>query len=80
MTLLLRPSPLRLSAARDEHGVPLVVQLEPLAIVLRPKGTRRALRVSLERVWLLAAQIEAEALREKRPERRNVRRGALAGM
>lgn len=58
---------------RGEHRE-LMIQIEPRCLVLRPKGTRRPLRVTIERVYQLASQIESES---KRTRRRSVRRSAI---
>lgn len=56
----------------------LMLTIEPRCIVLRPKGTRRGLRVSLGRIYQLACQIEAESKRNQKPRRRrSVRRSAV---
>jgi hypothetical protein len=56
----------------------LMVEIEPRCFVFRPKGTRRRLRLSMERAYQLACQIEAESRRNKKRQRRSVRRSVLA--
>lgn len=55
---------------------PLMVTIEPLCVVYRPKGTRQSVRITHAKVYELACMAEAEANRKRRP---SVRRGVLRG-
>lgn len=55
--------------------LPLMIEVEPLRIVYRPKGTRQRFSLTHEKVYELACAAAAEAKRNTK--RRTVQRGKL---
>lgn len=54
----------------------ITIEVEPLCIVYRPKGTRQRFRLTHEKVMQLAVQAHVEATRKTR---RRVTRGRVGG-
>lgn len=65
---------------RDGTRRPLLIEVEPLCVVYRAKGTRQRFRLTHEKLYQLCVQAHVEAARSQKRRRRSVRRGALAGV
>jgi hypothetical protein len=78
-TLKHTPRPRWRQTSHEERGRPVCVALQPHSLLLRLKGTRRVLTLPLTSAWTHAALAAARVAIAPR-FRRNVRRGALAGV
>lgn len=58
-----------LSERKDKTGQrrPLIIEIEPLCIVLRPKGTRQRFRLTHAKVYEMAVMAHADANRKRKP-------------
>lgn len=56
----------------------IAIEMEPLCLVVRLKGTRQRLRLPWAKLYQLAAEAEAKSNINAKRKRRSVRRGALA--
>lgn len=65
---------------RDGSRRPLMIEVEPLCVVYRAKGTRQSFRLTHERLYQLCVQAHVDSCRaaKRRRRRRPVRRGVLA--